>query len=159
MTSLNITPEHWTNTFMGMLNLALGLSPEEEVFAGGILYKLLFSLDIFYDNIPDNIPVSVYFEAKYNTYTKQLISSRDNSALKSTHSKGDEITKVSLDAWAQAMLSMLYSTYPNISPVDRIKLILTVRELLASLGIPDRPTKALPPEVIAAYRACDVLTY
>jgi hypothetical protein len=153
-----IERHHWVNTLVGMLNIAFILSKTEELTITQIINQLLLSL-----NIPDRLsavglPAAVALEAEHQVYSKTLSNFDDTplNRVARTCTEGEMV--VSLESWSQALASMINSTYPDLEPLDRLRVLLVFREILSSLGVPARVARAFPDEVIKAYQEFD-LTY
>jgi hypothetical protein len=59
---------------------------------------------------------------------------------------------VTLEAWRQAILSLLNIAYPDLEPVEVVWATQTVDELLLGLGVPGRAAAFFPDEVVRAHK-------
>jgi hypothetical protein len=137
---------------LGMLDSAFHLTEEEQAPTLLILRRLMDALDIPGRRDPDSVPAGVALEADASVYSELLAATRTTGITRPIRRNGDSDPFVSLETWVQALVSMLTSAYPELSPVERVKAMTVFTELLVAIGVPDRAVYHYPEEVLRAYQ-------
>jgi hypothetical protein len=145
---------HWIATIVGILDQAFHLTDDEQVFALGFVDRFLESLRIPDRADPSALPVSLVLEMSAGIYSEQLSSSASSSPRRVRHvGPGDVV--VSLETWREAMLSLIVSAYPELSPPERLMAAKMLADLLDAIGVPDRAAAFVPDDVVRVSRDVD----
>jgi hypothetical protein len=142
---------HWLNTLVGMIDGAFHLTDEEQYFTIDIVRRLLDALGIPGRSVPRQIPAAVALEVAAGHYTEQIRSGRDAQLTRLVREATERDLVVSIEAWSQALVSLLLSAYPDLHPMERVVITKVFADLLAALGLPDRVATHFPDSVIRAY--------
>lgn len=142
---------HWLNTIVGVLDSAFWLNDEEQYFTIDIVARLLDSLGVPDRSDPDRLPPAVALEVSSGYYTVQLNSPRDSGLARPPRAVTQTDMVVSVNAWNQALMSMLTTAYPDLEPVERVVSSKVFTDLLVAIGVPERAAAYFPDDVIRAY--------
>jgi hypothetical protein len=142
----------WLNTIVGILDGAFALSEEELFFTTLIVRRLLEGLRIPERGEALVLPVAVVREANSGLFSTLLNSPRDAGLFREARGVEEGDTVVTLEAWRQAVLSLLNIAYPELEPVEVVWATQTVDELLLGLGVPGRAAAFFPDEVVRAHK-------
>lgn len=148
---------HWLNALVGTLDAAFRLSEEEQFHVLGIISELMDALDIPFRADPEKLPSAVAHEITSGMFAKQLSAPRSSGLVRPVRPVSSADIVVSVEAWRTALLNMLLTAYPDLSPAERMMTTKVFDDLLAALGVPERLATFFPGEVVAAYRECDLL--
>lgn len=148
---------HWLNALVGTLDSAFRLSDEEQFFVLDIVSNLLDALEIPYRADPEKLPSAVAHEISSGMFAQQLASPRSSGLIRPVRAVSTSDIVVSVEAWRTALLGMLLTAYPDLTPAERMMGAQVLDDLLVAVGVPDRLATFFPGEVVAAYRECDLL--
>lgn len=154
---LRVVPErhHWINTIVGLLDQAFNLTDDEQVFAIGFVNKLLDFIQIPDRGDPVALPIPVVLEVSAQVYTTQLDSARGLDLVRPVRAVRQGDVQVSVETWVEALLSLVLTAYPEFSPAERLITAKSFRDLLDSIGVPDRAASFLPDDVVRIARDVD----
>lgn len=154
---IRVVPErhHWINTIVGLLDQAFNLTDDEQVFAIGFVDKLLDMLQVPDRGDPAALPIPVVLEVSAQVYTTQLSSTRELDVVRPVRAVQPGDVQVSTETWVEALLSLIMSAYPDLSPTERLLTAKSFRDLLDAIGVPDRAATFLPDDVVRISRDVD----
>lgn len=154
---IRVVPErhHWINTIVGLLDQAFNLTDDEQVFAIGFVDKLLDTLQVPDRGDPSALPIPVVLEVSAQVYTTQLSSARELDVVRPIRPVQSGDVQVSTETWVEALLSLIMSAYPDLSPTERLLTAKSFRDLLDAIGVPDRAASFLPDDVVRISRDVD----
>jgi hypothetical protein len=141
----------WLNSIVGMLDTTFQLTDEELFFTSQIVMRLLEALEIPERGEPSQIPAVVAVEAEAGVLSEQINGARSAGVPRLARAIGAADAVVTLEAWRQAILSLLTSAYPDLEPLEVAVATQILDELLVALGLPDRAALYFPDEVIRAH--------
>lgn len=141
----------WLNTILGILDGAFGLSDEELYFTTVIVRKLLEGLNIPERHPADILPIAVTQEAFAGVFSTQLHAPRNAGVQRIVRAVDETDTVVTLEAWRQAVMTLLLVSYPDLDPGERMWATSTIDDLLLALGVPARAAAFFPDEVVRAH--------
>lgn len=140
---------HWVATITGILDSAFNLTDTEQYEVSRIVNKLFETLNIPDRGEPSAIPMQVVQEMYAGVYSEQLgAANRVRPVRRAT--TNDCVAP--LEAWRNALETMVTTAYPDLDSVDRVLLVKIVDDLLKAIGVPARAAVFLPDSVIAAVR-------
>lgn len=154
---IRVVPEqhHWINTIVGLLDQAFSLTDDEQVFAIGFVNKLLNFIQVPDRGDPAALPIPVVLEVSAHVYSTQLGSARDLDLVRPIRAVRQGDVQVSVETWVEALLSLVLTAYPDLSPAERLVTAKSFRDLLDSIGVPDRAASFLPDDVVRISRDVD----
>lgn len=154
---LRVVPErhHWINTIVGLLDQAFNLTDDEQVFVIGYVDRMLEMLHIPDRADPATLPVPVVLEVSAQVYSSQLAAARESDFVRPVRLVRSGDVVVSTETWVEALLSLVVSAYPEMDPSERVIAAKCFRDLLDSLGVPDRAAAFLPDDVVRISRDVD----
>ena len=138
------------NTLVGILDQAFHLTDEEQFHTLDIIGRLLESLDIPDRSTPKQISPSLMLEVTASVYSTQLHGPRSSNLVRPVRAAVPSDIVVSVEAWCEALLSMITTAYPDLTPTERIVTAKILTDLLDALGAPDRAASFFPDDVIRA---------
>lgn len=141
----------WLNTIVGIIDSAFALSDEEMYFTTVIVRKLLEGLRIPERHPADILPIAVTQEACAGVFSTQLHAHRAAGVSRIARAVASDDTVVTLEAWRQAIMTLILVSYPDLDPMERMWATGTVDELLLALGVPARAAAFFPDEVVRAH--------
>jgi len=147
---------HWLNTIVGILDQAFSLTDEEQFYVIDIVNRMLESLYIPERGIPALIPTQVLLEISSGLYSAQLAGPRASGVARPIRHASNRDMVVSVEAWVQALLSMLITASPDLSPVERMVSAKILSDLLDAIGVPDRAATFFPDDVVRIANEVDV---
>lgn len=150
---LDASRADWINTFVGILDTALSLDDAELIATTDVMTGLLDRLAVPGRNRPRELPVAVALEKSAGVYSSQIHGTRDAGLQRRSARIGPADLSVELEAWRDALLSMLTSAYPDLEGFERLEATVILDQLLISLGLPDRACSFLPDDVVRAHVA------
>jgi hypothetical protein len=146
---------HWINTIVGILDQAYHLNDTEQVRVIEIVNGLLEGLNVPDRSDPVVIPAPLAHEVATGTYAAQLAAPRENGLIYTARTvEGNDIV-VSIEAWCEALIDLLVTAYPDLSPVERFASAKILSDLLNAIGLPDRAASFFPDDVVRAAREID----
>jgi hypothetical protein len=134
-----------------MLDTAFQLTDEELFFTSQIVKRLLEALMIPERGQPAQIPAVVAVEAEAGILNEQINGARSAGVPRLARSVSQTDAVVNLEAWRQALLSLLTSAYPDLEPLEVAVATQILDELLVALGLPGRAALYFPDEVVRAH--------
>lgn len=146
---------HWVNVLVGVLDSAFHLTDQEQAATAAIVHKLLTNLHVPGRGTPVNLPIPVVQEMHSNLYSLQLESTRRAATPREVRGTTSHDSVVTIEAWREALESMLLSAYPNLRAEERIIMAKVFTDLLAAIGVPNRAAAHFPPSVVAAHNKLD----
>jgi hypothetical protein len=146
---------HWINTIVGLVDQAFNLTDDEQVFAIGVVNKLLETL-----NVPDRadplaLPAPLVLEMSAQVYTTQLSSPRELGIVRQIRRTRTSDVYVSVETWVEALLGLIATAYPELDPSERMIAAKYFRSLLDAIGAPDRASSFIPDDVVRVARDVD----
>lgn len=141
----------WVNTIVGILDGAFALTDEERFFTQDIVRKLLAALRIPERGRPEQLPAAVASEAEAGLYTLSLYEPRDAGVVRHPRTVRPGDTVVTLEAWRQALVTLLADGYPDLDAFEVVMATKTFDDLLVALGVPSRAAAFLPEDVVRAH--------
>jgi hypothetical protein len=150
MSALKVERYHWLNTIVGILDQAFHLTEEEQVHVLDIVNRLLDSLAIPERGQPQLLPPQLLLEMSAGLYSSQLAAPREVPITRTVRLAAPGDIVVSIEAWVEALLSMLTTAYPDLSPTERIVTAKVLADLLDAIGVPDRAAVFFPDDVVRA---------
>lgn len=141
----------WLNSIVGMLDTAFQLTDEELFFTSQIVKRLLEALLIPERGQPAQIPAVVASEAESGVLSEQINGVRSAGVPRLIRAVTRQDAVVTLEAWRQALLSLLTGAYPDLEPLEIAVATQILDELLVALGLPDRAALYFPDEVVRAH--------
>ena len=141
---------HWTNTFVGLLDMAFVLSDTEQIHAARIVDDLLAFLRIPERGVPSALPVHVSLEVTSGFFARHLHEPRLAGTPRTPPADGSTTEAHTLEAWRQHLMSLVLTAYPDLEPIEMLGLAQVANELLAGLGIPDRAPVQITDAVVRA---------
>jgi hypothetical protein len=145
---------HWLNTYAGILDTAFYLSDEELFAVTQIVQKTLNLLRIPERGAPAALPAALSHEVQAGYYTHAL-QSRDTGVPRPVRHATENDCVASLEAWREALLTMLTTAYPDLGVEERLIVTKVFTDLLSNLGVPQRSAASHPDMVINAYLQVD----
>jgi hypothetical protein len=150
-----IERHHWINTIVGTLDQAFHLTDEEQFYAIDIINRLLASLDIPDRSLPEVLPTPIVLEMASAIYSTQLAGPRISGIIRPIrHSTTTDIV-VSIEAWVEALLAMITTAYPDMTPNERFVSAKVLTDLLDAIGVPDRAALFYPDDVVRVSSVVD----
>lgn len=148
---LLVERRHWVNTLVGVLDTAFWLTDTEQYETARIVTNLLDWL-----NVPDrgpaqSVPAALATEVRSGFYAVALAGPRASGLRRAPRRAGAGDVVVSVDAWRYALVGMLSTAYPDLSPTELIGASKVIDDLLTALGLPERAAVCFPDEVVRAY--------
>jgi hypothetical protein len=134
-----------------MLDTAFQLSDEELFFTSQIVKRLLEALRVPERGVPAQIPAIVALEAESGVISEMINGVRSAGVPRMVRSVTPQDSAVTLEAWRQALLSMIVGAYPDLEPLEVAVATEILDELLSALGVPGRAALYFPDEVIRAH--------
>ncbi len=141
----------WLNAFSGMLDTAFQLSDEELFFTSQIVKRLLEALHVPERGTPSQVPAIVALEAESGLISEQINAVRSSGVPRLVRPVSVHDSAVTLEAWRQALLTMLIDAYPDLEPLEVAVATEILDELLTALGVPGRAALYFPDEVVRAH--------
>jgi hypothetical protein len=141
----------WLNSIVGLLDTAFQLTDEELFFTSQIVKRLLEALLIPERGQPAQVPAVVAVEAEAGVLSEQINGSRSAGVPRLGRVAKSSDTVVTLEAWRQALLSLITSAYPDLEPLEVAVATQILDELLVALGLPARAALYFPDEVVRAH--------
>jgi hypothetical protein len=141
----------WLNTILGTLDASFALSDEELYHSTIIVKRMLERLCIPERGDPDMLPSSLALEAEAGVFSAQLNGPRNAGVQRVVRGVTESDTVVTLEAWRQALLSLITTAYPDLEPTERLFVVQTIDELLLALGVPERAASFIPDTVVRAH--------
>lgn len=143
---------HFHNTLVGHLDAAFCLTPAEKFATQTAIRDLLDVLDIPGRGQPATLASPLVAEVTNNFWSVQLDSDGPDP-----RTVDDTDIVVSLDAWRNALASLITTAYPTLMPLERILLAKHLDDLLRHLGVPGRAARFIPELVIPHHRDAEDL--
>lgn len=145
---------HWINTIVGILDQAYHLDDVERVHVIDIVGRLLEQLNIPDREEPFAIPAPLALEISDGVYSSLLNADRDASIYEPRLATYDDII-VSVEAWTAALLSLITTAYPDLSPEESIVTASILSKMLDAIGIPARAAAFFPDFAVRQSREID----
>jgi hypothetical protein len=146
---------HWLNTIVGLLDSAFFLTDEEQFAVSDIVRRLLIALNIPDRGQPYVLPIPVAHEVSGSLYALGLATPRESGLVRAVRPASAADNVVSLEAWRQALVSLLTSAYPDLSADETFMVTKVFTDLLAAIGVPLRAAAFFPNTVVRAYHEVD----
>ena len=134
-----------------MLDNSFSLQEEELYMVTSAVRELLGSLNIPERGEPDVISAPLLLEAEGGAWSQALHGPRDAGVPSYPRAAEKRDQKVTLEAWRQALLSIVTSAYPDLDDSEIMLAASTFDEILLSLGVPERVAYYIPNEVVRAH--------
>lgn len=146
---MELQRHHWTNTIVGHLDAAFHLSDEELFDLECTVVDILDTLRIPDRGTPAAIPAALASEVTAQLWSAQLAGQcRDASRVTHARLSDANDAQVSLEAWRNALMTLITVPYPDLAPLERVLLTKTFDDALSDLGIPGRAASFIPEIVI-----------
>jgi hypothetical protein len=141
----------WLNTILGMLDNSFSLQEEELYQVTTAVRSMLEALGIPERGEPDVVSSALLLEAEGSTWSQVLHGPRNAGVPSYPRAVNGRDTTVTLEAWRQALLSMITSAYPSLDNDEILLAASTFDDILLSLGVPERVAYYIPNEVVRAH--------
>ena len=148
---MRVKRHHWLNTYLGIIDSAFLLTDEEQFHIIQIINKLLKGLDIPNRGGCLCLPSAVALEVESAFYTILLQGNKNRSEQQGARSVASSDLVVSLDTWRDALTSLIFNSYDNLTPEEKLFAAKTFGDLLAALGVPERAAAYFPDTVLRAW--------
>jgi hypothetical protein len=144
------TPEryHWLYTIVGLLDQAFHLDDADQLMVIETTNNLLDRLDIPGRSDPQAIPAPLALELTSSYYSRSINSARNTTFVYPSRVTNDSDIVVSVTAWCDMMLALLLTSYPDITPIERLVIVKVFSTVLDALGVPDRAASFYPDEIL-----------
>ena len=94
------------------------------------------------------IPNQLALELSSSLYSTQLAGPRRSGVVRPIRATNHTDMVVSMNAWVDALLSMLTTAYPDLTPTECMVTAKVLSDLLDAIGVPDRAAAFFPDDVI-----------
>jgi hypothetical protein len=141
----------WLNTILGMLDNSFSLQEEELYQVTTAVRSMLEALGIPERGEPEVVSSALLLEAEGSTWSQVLHGPRNAGVPSYPRAVNGRDTTVTLEAWRQALLSMITSAYPSLDNDEILLAASTFDDILLSLGVPERVAYYIPNEVVRAH--------
>lgn len=134
-----------------MLDNSFSLQEEELYQIAISLRGMLEALSIPDRGEPAVVSAPLLLEHEGGAWAQALHGPRDAGVPSYPRAASGRDTTVTLEAWRQALLSMITSAYPDLDDSEIMLAASTLDEVLLSLGVPERVAYYIPNEVVRAH--------
>lgn len=134
-----------------MLDNSFSLEEEELYQVAATLRHMLESLGIPDRGDPVVVSAALLLEHEGGAWAQSLHGPRDAGVPSYPRVANGRDTKVTLEAWRQALLSMITSAYPDLDDSEVMLAASVLDGVLLSLGVPERVAYYIPNEVVRAH--------
>lgn len=142
----------WINTFVGIIHTSFTLTDEEQYLTITILSKMFKAVNVPDRSQPKQLPAAIALEVNTGFYSRQTVASSEYSQTRSARKLQQGDLVASVESWRQALLNMILSAYPDITPDEKLFISKILNDLLVGLGLPMRAALYFPEDVVRAYQ-------
>lgn len=139
---------HWVNTYLGILNEALGLTDEERFEVARVLGYLFDSLSIPDRGVPRVLPIPLVMEMQSGYYSRKLTDALEGRSVELPPMAAlptDQV--IPAEVWRASLMQLLETAYPDLLPEEALATDKVFSDLIGALGVPARRARFLPVEI------------
>lgn len=148
---VSIERHHWINTVVGVIDAAWHLTDEEQFDVIRIVSTVVRQLNIPERGEPAELPVPLVLEVGAGFYANQITSTLDSGIARPIRALHTGDQTVPVEIWAQSIVSLFTTAYPDLDGVERMYLTKSFVDLLAAIGVAERAPVFLPADVVRIY--------